>query len=47
MPAMFRPLAELTLNHVNIQEGDRVLDVACDTGIVASLVAEKLARLAQ
>ncbi len=39
---MFRPLAELTLNHVNIQEGDRVLDVACGTGIVASLVAEKV-----
>lgn len=42
VPALFRPLAELTLNHVTVQEGDRVLDVACGTGIVARLVAEKV-----
>jgi len=40
--AMFRPLAELTLEHVKIQEGDSVLDTACGTGIVARLVAGKV-----
>ncbi len=42
VPAMFRPLAELTLEHVKILEWDRVLDTTCGTGIVARLVARKV-----
>lgn len=42
VPTMFRPLAELTLRHVDVREGARVLDVACGTGIVGRLVAEKV-----
>lgn len=41
VPAMFRPLAEATLDRVDVPKGSRVLDVACGTGIVARLVAEK------
>ncbi len=42
VPSIFRPLAELTLRHVDIPEGARVIDVACGTGIVGRLVAEKV-----
>lgn len=42
VPALFRPLAELTLNHVPLYGGDRVLDVACGTGILARLAAERV-----
>ena len=41
MPAMFRPLAELTLRHTDIPEGFRVIDLAWGTGIVGRLAAEK------
>lgn len=44
VPSLFRPLAELTLRHVDVPEGSRVLDAACGTGIVARLVAEKAGR---
>jgi len=44
VPTLFRPLAELTLQHVELNEGDRVIDVACGTGIVARLVAEKIGK---
>jgi ubiquinone/menaquinone biosynthesis C-methylase UbiE len=40
VPAMFRPLAELTLRNVEVRRGDRVLDVACGTGIVGRLAAQ-------
>lgn len=39
VPLMFKPLAQLFLKHVSPKKGDRVLDVACGTGIVARLVA--------
>lgn len=42
--SLFRPLAELTLRHVDVLEGARVIDVACGTGIVGRLVAEKLGK---
>ena len=41
VPSLFRPLAELTLRHVDVPEGSRVIDVACGTGIVGRLIAEK------
>ena len=42
VPSLLRPLAELTLRHVVVNEGDQVIDVACGTGIMGRLVAEKL-----
>ena len=44
VPALFRPLAEATLRQVHVPEGARVIDVACGTGIVGRLVAEKVGR---
>jgi SAM-dependent methyltransferase len=38
-PAIFEPLANVVLDHVRPAPGDRVLDVACGTGIVARRVA--------
>ena len=43
VPSLFRPLAEGTLEAVQLAPGDRVLDVACGTGIVGRLIADKLA----
>jgi ubiquinone/menaquinone biosynthesis C-methylase UbiE len=39
---LFRPWAELLVDRVEPGPGDRVLDVACGTGIVARLVRERL-----
>lgn len=39
---LFRPWAELTLDEVRLSRGDRVLDVACGTGIVARVAKERL-----
>lgn len=39
---LFRPWAELTLDEVRLSPGDRVLDVACGTGIVARVAKERL-----
>lgn len=39
VPAMFAPLAALFLERTNPQMGERVLDVACGTGIVARRAA--------
>ncbi len=44
VPTIFQPLAELTLQHVHVDEGARVIDVACGTGIVGRLVAEKVGK---
>lgn len=44
VPTIFQPLAELTLQHVDVDEGARVIDVACGTGIVGRLVAEKVGK---
>src|SRR2546423_7647865 len=40
---LFRDLAERLLAHVPLRPGDRVLDVACGTGIVARIAAPRVA----
>jgi ubiquinone/menaquinone biosynthesis C-methylase UbiE len=42
VPAIGRPLAERLVSEANLRPGDRVLDVACGTGIVARLAAERV-----
>jgi len=39
VPSVFEPLARLFLEQVPLQPGQRVLDIACGTGIVARLAA--------
>jgi ubiquinone/menaquinone biosynthesis C-methylase UbiE len=41
VPKLFEPAARIFLSHVSVQPMDRVLDVACGTGIVARVVAEQ------
>src|SRR5687768_12626895 len=40
--SLFRPWAEMTLDEVELSPGDRVLDIACGTGIVARVAKERL-----
>jgi SAM-dependent methyltransferase len=47
VPAMFAPLAEDLVASAELRPGDRVLDVACGTGIVARRAAERLGGDAQ
>jgi SAM-dependent methyltransferase len=44
VPSVFGPLARLLLRHARLQPGQRVLDMACGTGIVARLAAPILGR---
>jgi ubiquinone/menaquinone biosynthesis C-methylase UbiE len=39
---LFKPWAEVLLQRVKLAPGDRVLDIACGTGIVARLAKERL-----
>jgi len=39
---LFRPWAQMTLEEVDLSPGDRVLDIACGTGIVARVAKERL-----
>jgi len=39
---LFRPWAEMTLEELKLSPGDRVLDIACGTGIVARVAEERL-----
>jgi ubiquinone/menaquinone biosynthesis C-methylase UbiE len=43
VPAVFVPWAQTLLDTIGLQPGDRVLDVACATGTVARIAAERLA----
>jgi SAM-dependent methyltransferase len=40
-PAIFEPWAEVLLSHARPQAGEKVLDVACGTGIVARMVSSQ------
>lgn len=42
VPSLFRPLALHFLEYVPLQSGAALLDVACGTGIVARLAAERI-----
>ncbi|HEV7394366.1 MAG TPA: methyltransferase domain-containing protein [Burkholderiales bacterium] len=42
VPSVFEPLARKFLAHMALRPGQRVLDVACGTGIVARLAAKTL-----
>lgn len=46
VPRVFRPQAEAMLKQVSLHEGDRVLDVACGTGIVTRVAVERYGNLA-
>src|SRR5690348_11180588 len=39
---LFRPWAEATLEEVKLSPGERVLDIACGTGIVARVARARL-----
>jgi ubiquinone/menaquinone biosynthesis C-methylase UbiE len=41
-PAIFQPLTQVVLGHLAPRHGERVLDVACGTGIVARAVAARV-----
>ena len=42
VPVLFAPWAECLVERANPQPGDRVLDVACGTGIVARTVYDRV-----
>ncbi len=42
VPAMFTPWAAILLDHAALQPGERMLDVACGTGIVSRLASPML-----
>ena len=42
VPSMFAPLADATINCINILENDIILDAACGTGILARKLRRKL-----
>jgi SAM-dependent methyltransferase len=47
VPAIFAPWATILIEQAALQPGDRVLDVACGTGIVARLAARQVGSTGQ
>jgi len=45
VPTMSKPLTEMMFEYVSLHDGDRVLDVACGTGIIARVVTERFANI--
>ncbi len=45
VPRILRPMAEAMFEHVSLNEGDRVLDAACGTGIVTRVAVERYGNL--
>ena len=41
VPALFEPWARILVDAAGVRPGDRVLDVACGTGIVARIAADR------
>jgi SAM-dependent methyltransferase len=46
VPTMSKPLTEMMFDHVPLQDGDRVLDIACGTGIAARVAVQRFPNLA-
>jgi ubiquinone/menaquinone biosynthesis C-methylase UbiE len=44
---LFRPWAEMTLDEVKLSHNERLLDLACGTGVVARLARERLGETAK
>lgn len=44
---LFRPFAEVTFETITLSPGDRVLDIACGTGIAARVASERLGNSVQ
>jgi SAM-dependent methyltransferase len=44
VPAVFGPWAPLVAGLADLQQGDRVLDLACGTGVVARIAAENVGK---
>jgi len=47
VPAFLGDCADLLLDAVQVQPGERVLDVACGTGVVARLAAQRVGHTVQ
>ena len=42
VPSLFGPLARATIEAISLPESAHVIDIACGTGIIAKVVAERL-----
>ena len=47
VPAIFAPWATILIEQVALQSGDRVLDMACGTGVIARLAARQVGSTGQ
>ena len=45
VPTLTKPQAELMLDHVALHAGDRILDVACGTGIVTRVAVQRFGNI--